>query len=240
MAITLNVNKQSHAVDVPPDMPLLWVLRDVLGLKGKKYGCGIAQCGACTVHVDGRPVRSCVAPVRSVEDGKITTIEGLADTETHPVQQAWDEIDVPQCGYCQPGQIMSAAALLAGKPNSVDSQNRITVHQIWAAGDMGSQVINPRAAENLTFGGIIDGLSYAGKRPGGVELPSAALVARAPSAQDRSEIPQDGVFAHRAWRTHAAAGNPGRCQRCFRRNRQANPHPAPQTQRILICLNTFV
>lgn len=121
MAITLNVNKQSHAVDVPPEMPLLWVLRDVLGLKGTKYGCGIAQCGACTVHVDGRPVRSCVAPVRSVEDGKITTIEGLADTETHPVQQAWDEIDVPQCGYCQPGQIMSATALLASKPKPTDA-----------------------------------------------------------------------------------------------------------------------
>lgn len=121
MAITLNVNKQSHAVDVPTEMPLLWVLRDVLGLKGTKYGCGIAQCGACTVHVDGRAVRSCVTPVRSVENGKITTIEGLADTETHPVQQAWDEIDVPQCGYCQPGQIMSATALLAGKPRPTDA-----------------------------------------------------------------------------------------------------------------------
>lgn len=121
MAITLNVNTQSHPVDVPAEMPLLWVLRDVLGLKGTKYGCGIAQCGACTVHVDGRAVRSCVTPVRSVENAKITTIEGLADTEIHPVQDAWDEIDVAQCGYCQPGQIMTAAALLANTPKPTDA-----------------------------------------------------------------------------------------------------------------------
>lgn len=121
MAITLNLNKQSHTVDVPGEMPLLWVLRDVLGLKGTKYGCGIAQCGACTVHVDGRAVRSCITPARSVENGKITTIEGLADTETHPVQEAWDEIDVPQCGYCQPGQIMSAVALLSKTPKPTDA-----------------------------------------------------------------------------------------------------------------------
>lgn len=121
MAITLNVNKQSRTIDVPAEMPLLWVLRDVLGLKGTKYGCGIAQCGACTVHVDGRAVRSCITPVRSVENGKITTIEGLADTEIHPVQQAWDEIDVPQCGYCQPGQIMSATALLSKTPKPSDA-----------------------------------------------------------------------------------------------------------------------
>lgn len=121
MAITLNVNKQSHTVDVPGEMPLLWVLRDVLGLKGTKYGCGIAQCGACMVHVDGRAVRSCITSVRSVENGKVTTIEGLAETETHPVQQAWDEIDVPQCGYCQPGQIMSAVALLSKTPKPTDA-----------------------------------------------------------------------------------------------------------------------
>lgn len=121
MAITLNVNKQSHTVDVPSEMPLLWVLRDVLGLKGTKYGCGIAQCGACVVHLDGRAVRSCTTPVKSAENGKITTIEGLADTETHPVQQAWDEIDVPQCGYCQPGQIMSAVALLSKTPKPTDA-----------------------------------------------------------------------------------------------------------------------
>ena len=121
MAITLNVNKKTHAVDVPGNMPLLWALRDVLGLKGTKYGCGIAQCGACTVHVDGRAVRSCITPVSSVENARITTIEGLADTETHPVQQAWDEIDVPQCGYCQPGQIMSAVALLSKTPKPTDA-----------------------------------------------------------------------------------------------------------------------
>ena len=121
MAITLKINKQSHVVDVPGNTPLLWVLRDVLGMKGTKYGCGIAMCGACTVHLDGEAVRSCITPVSSAESGEITTIEGLADTETHFVQQAWEEIDVPQCGYCQPGQIMSAAALLSTKPKPTDA-----------------------------------------------------------------------------------------------------------------------
>ena len=121
MAITLKVNKQSRTIDVPGEMPLLWVLRDVLGLKGTKYGCGISACGACTVHVDGRAVRSCVTPVSSVENRNITTIEGLADTETHPVQMAWKETDVSQCGYCQPGQIMSAVALLSKTPKPTDT-----------------------------------------------------------------------------------------------------------------------
>jgi isoquinoline 1-oxidoreductase subunit alpha len=121
MAITLKVNKQSRTIDVPGEMPLLWVLRDVLGLKGTKYGCGISACGACTVHVDGRAVRSCVTPVSSVENRNITTIEGLADTEPHPVQMAWEETDVPQCGYCQPGQIMSAVALLSKSPKPTDT-----------------------------------------------------------------------------------------------------------------------
>jgi len=121
MSITLKVNKQSRTVDVPGEMPLLWVLRDVLGLKGTKYGCGISACGACTVHVDGRAVRSCVTPVSSVENRNITTIEGLADTETHPVQMAWEETDVAQCGYCQPGQIMSAVALLSKTPKPTDT-----------------------------------------------------------------------------------------------------------------------
>jgi isoquinoline 1-oxidoreductase subunit alpha len=121
MAITLKVNKQSRTIDVPGEMPLLWVLRDVLGLKGTKYGCGISACGACTVHVDGRAVRSCVTPVSSVENRNITTIEGLADTETHPVQMAWEETDVAQCGYCQPGQIMSAVALLSKTPKPTDT-----------------------------------------------------------------------------------------------------------------------
>lgn len=121
MAITLNVNKQSRTVDAAEDTPLLWVLRDLLGLKGTKYGCGIAMCGACTVHIDGRAVRSCITPVNSVGRGAITTIEGLADTETHYVQQAWEEVDVPQCGYCQPGQIMSASALLSKTPKPTDA-----------------------------------------------------------------------------------------------------------------------
>jgi isoquinoline 1-oxidoreductase subunit alpha len=121
MAITLKVNKQSRTIKVPGEMPLLWVLRDVLGLKGTKYGCGISACGACTVHVDGRAVRSCVTPVSSVENRNITTIEGLADTETHPVQMAWEETDVAQCGYCQPGQIMSAVALLSKTPKPTDT-----------------------------------------------------------------------------------------------------------------------
>lgn len=109
----LVVNGETHQVEAPPDMPLLWVLRDRLKLKGTKYGCGVAQCGACTVHVNGAPTRSCVLPVSAVS-GPVTTIEGLADGgNLHPLQEAWIEHDVPQCGYCQSGQIMSAAALLA-------------------------------------------------------------------------------------------------------------------------------
>ncbi len=122
MAITLQVNKQSHTVDVAGDTPLLWVLRDVLGMKGTKYGCGISLCGACTVHLDGHAVRSCSTPVSSVQSREVTTIEGLADTETHFVQQAWQEVDVPQCGYCQPGQIMSATALLSTTPAPTDAE----------------------------------------------------------------------------------------------------------------------
>ena len=121
MAITLKINNQSHTVDVPGDTPLLWVLRDVLNLKGTKYGCGIAFCGACTVHVGGQAVRSCVTPVGSVENAEIITIEGLAETASHPVQEAWEEIDVPQCGYCQSGQIMTAAALLSTNPKPTDA-----------------------------------------------------------------------------------------------------------------------
>src|SRR5262245_16346502 len=108
----LQVNGREHDVSVPPDMPLLWVLRDVLGLTGTKFGCGMAQCGACTVHLDGRAQRSCVFPVGSAVGAKITTIEGLDPAAHHPVQRAWHELDVVQCGYCQPSQIMSAAALL--------------------------------------------------------------------------------------------------------------------------------
>ena len=113
---TLKINGRSYKADVEPDTPLLWVLRDHLGLVGTKYGCGIATCGACTVHVNGEAGRSCVLPVSSVATAKITTIEGLSAAGDHPVQKAWDEVDVPQCGYCQAGQIMTAAALLKRNP----------------------------------------------------------------------------------------------------------------------------
>jgi isoquinoline 1-oxidoreductase alpha subunit len=118
--ITLTVNGKRHDLDVEPDAPLLWVIRDELGLTGTKFGCGIAQCGACTVQVDGKPTRSCVTPVSAVK-GPITTIEGLAANLKHPVQQAWLAEDVPQCGYCQSGQIMAAAALLAATPSPTDA-----------------------------------------------------------------------------------------------------------------------
>ena len=119
MSYTLNVNGKSTTVDVPADMPLLWVLRDVLNLRGTKYGCGIGNCGACTVHIEGRPVRACQTRV-SIVTAPITTIEGLSAEGTHPVQLAWQEIDVAQCGYCQVGQMMSAAALLRQKPKPTD------------------------------------------------------------------------------------------------------------------------
>jgi isoquinoline 1-oxidoreductase subunit alpha len=120
--ITLNVNGRDLKADVEPDTPLLWTLRDGLGLTGTKFGCGMAQCGACTVHLDGQPIRSCVTPVSAVGNKKVTTIEGLSADGTHPVQRAWEAEQVPQCGYCQSGQIMSAAALLASnpKPNDAD------------------------------------------------------------------------------------------------------------------------
>ncbi len=121
MRYTLNVNGKAHTVDVPPDMPLLWVLRDVLDLKGTKYGCGIAQCGACTVHVKGKATRACVTPVSSVGAAPVLTIEGLSPDGSHPLQKAWQELDVPQCGYCQAGQIMAAAELLAAKPKPTDA-----------------------------------------------------------------------------------------------------------------------
>ncbi len=117
----LRVNGTEHDVAAPPDMPLLWVLRDLLQLTGTKFGCGIAQCGACTVHVDGVPRRACVTPVATVEGKAITTIEGLSPDGSHPVQRAWAELDVVQCGYCQSGQIMSAAALLAKVPAPTDT-----------------------------------------------------------------------------------------------------------------------
>ena len=118
--ITLNVNGRGYTIDVLPDTPLLWAIRDNIGLTGTKYGCGIAQCGACTVHVDGEAVRSCVLPVTAVTGKTIATIEGLSDDRSHPVQRAWIAEDVPQCGYCQSGQIMSAVALLAREPDPSD------------------------------------------------------------------------------------------------------------------------
>lgn len=122
MAIfNLNINGTSKQVDVDPSTPMLWVLRDHLDLVGTKFGCGIAQCGACTIHLDGNAVRSCQLPVSAAEGASITTIEGLSEMGDHPVQQAWLEHDVPQCGYCQAGQLMSAAALLASNPNPSDT-----------------------------------------------------------------------------------------------------------------------
>lgn len=121
MSVTFKVNGKSATVDVPSDMPLLWVLRDVLDLKGTKYGCGMAQCGACTVHVKGVATRSCVLPISAVQGAEVTTIEGLSPDGTHPLQRAWEELDVPQCGYCQAGQLMSAAAMLAKTPKPTDA-----------------------------------------------------------------------------------------------------------------------
>ncbi|MED5410890.1 MAG: (2Fe-2S)-binding protein, partial [Pseudomonadota bacterium] len=123
MSTTFRVNRIQQTVDVDPSKPLLWVIREQLGLTGTKFGCGIAECGACTVHIDGQPVRSCVTPISSVEGRDVTTIEGIAsaDGELHPVQRAWIDNQVPQCGYCQSGQIMSASALIANNPNPTDA-----------------------------------------------------------------------------------------------------------------------
>ena len=121
MAFSLKVNGNTHSVDVDGDTPLLWVLRDTLNMTGTKFGCGMALCGACTVHINGEATRSCITPISAAAGKKITTIEGLSEDGNHPVQQAWIEIDVPQCGYCQCGQIMSAAALLTKKPTPTDA-----------------------------------------------------------------------------------------------------------------------
>ncbi len=118
----LRINGETHKVDAEESTPLLWVLREQLGMTGTKFGCGIAVCGACTIHIDGNPVRACVMPLSSVaDDAEITTIEGLSERGDHPVQQAWAELDVPQCGYCQPGMMMAAAALLESNPEATDA-----------------------------------------------------------------------------------------------------------------------
>jgi isoquinoline 1-oxidoreductase alpha subunit len=122
VAITLNINSNSHTVDVEPETPLLWVLRDSIGLTGTKYGCGIAACGACTIHIDGQPAKACQTAASAAVGKKVTTIEGLSKDKSHPVQIAWMEVGVPQCGYCQSGQIMAAAALLAKRKDPTDGE----------------------------------------------------------------------------------------------------------------------
>lgn len=124
----LQINGKNYQADVEPDTPLLWVLRDNFGLVGTKFGCGIAQCGACTVHLNGTATRSCVLPVSSVGTSKVTTIEGLSANGDHPLQKAWDEIDVPQCGYCQAGQIMTAASFLKQKPHPTEDEITNAMH----------------------------------------------------------------------------------------------------------------
>ncbi len=119
---SLSVNSKTHKIDVDPQMPLLWAIRDIIGLTGTKFGCGIAQCGACTVYLDGQPVRSCVLPTSAAENKEVTTIEGLSENNDHPVQLAWIEEQVPQCGYCQSGQIMQAANLLKNNSNPTDQE----------------------------------------------------------------------------------------------------------------------
>ncbi len=134
MAYTLSVNGQKHEVDVDADTPLLWVIRDTLGMTGTKFGCGIAACGACTVHIDGAAVRSCTFPVEAAVGSEITTIEGLSAASDHPVQVAWVKEQVPQCGYCQSGQIMAVAALLAENPNPTDADIDAAITNICRCG----------------------------------------------------------------------------------------------------------
>lgn len=130
----LNINSKYYTVDVDPQMPLLWVIRDEIGLKGTKFGCGIAQCGACTIHLDGKATRTCVLPVSAATGKKITTIEGLSNDNEHPVQKAWLKLQVPQCGYCQSGQIMAASALLQSTPQPSEEDVNRAMHNICRCG----------------------------------------------------------------------------------------------------------
>jgi len=132
--VTITVNGTQHQLDIEPDTPLLWALRDVVGLTGTKYGCGIAQCGACTVHINGQPMRSCSVPIANVDGASVTTIEGLSPDGKHPVQQAWIAEDVPQCGYCQSGQIMAVAAFLTDHPSPADADIDANITNICRCG----------------------------------------------------------------------------------------------------------
>jgi len=161
MSFNMNVNGKTVSVDVPGEMPLLWALRDVLNLKGTKFGCGIAQCGACTVHIDGVATRSCITTVSTVGSKKVTTIEGLSADGRHPVQVAWQDVDVPQCGYCQAGQIMTAAALLAKTPKPSDAE------------------INTGMSGNLCRCGTYMRIHEAVKRAAGISTPRTTQTARA-------------------------------------------------------------
>jgi isoquinoline 1-oxidoreductase alpha subunit len=156
---TISVNGQSHSVDVTPDTPLLWVLRDSLGLVGTKYGCGIGACGACTIHFNGAPTRACQTPVSSVGRAEITTIEGLDPNGQHPLQQAWRELDVPQCGYCQAGQIMTAAALLkrSPRPNDADIDSTMAGNLCRCASYVRIRAGIKRAAELAGTGTPVNG-----------------------------------------------------------------------------------
>lgn len=134
MNFTVSINGEAREVDVEPDTPLLWVIRDTLGMTGTKFGCGIMQCGACTVHIDGEATRTCMFPIEELGDREVTTIEGISEDISHPVQQAWIEADVPQCGYCQSGMVMAASALLEQKPDPTDEEIDEAVSNICRCG----------------------------------------------------------------------------------------------------------
>ena len=167
--ITLNVNGKSSTLDIEPEMPLLWAIREQLGLTGTKFGCGIAQCGSCTVLLDGQPVRSCSFPVSAVGQGKVTTIEGLSPTSNHRVQQAWKELDVPQCGYCQSGQILAATALLERTPKPTDKDIDEAMTNICRCGTyVRIRAAIHRAAGSAAGGGSVIHMVAAGQQSGGV------------------------------------------------------------------------